>query len=68
MCYGYHRATKAVSIATPAYYADRVAERGAQYLYSTMHENVGSESEFNANSADWTSGVHARIADSQFWV
>ncbi|QDS74902.1 hypothetical protein FKW77_003864 [Venturia effusa] len=68
MCYGYHRATKAVSIATPAYYADRVAERGAQYLYSAMHENVGSESEFSASGADWTSGVHARIADSQFWV
>ncbi|KAE9975115.1 hypothetical protein BLS_002750 [Venturia inaequalis] len=68
MCYGYHRATKAVSIATPAYYADKVAERGAQYLYSAMHENVGSESEFSATGADWTSGVHARIADSQFWV
>lgn len=68
MCYGYYRATKAVSIATPAYYADRVAERGAQYLYTAMHENNCSESEFLATDADWTSGVHPRIADSQFWV
>lgn len=35
-CYNYARATKGVSYAAPAYYADRLCDRGNHYLHSYM--------------------------------
>jgi eukaryotic translation initiation factor 2C len=67
MCYGYHRATKAVSICTPAYYADRVAERGRAYLYRVMNDDIASVSSYDPDK-EWSGGVHVNLADSQFWV
>ncbi len=32
MCYNYAKATRAISYATPAYYADRLCDRGRVYL------------------------------------
>ncbi|KAF2420279.1 Piwi-domain-containing protein [Tothia fuscella] len=69
MCYGYHRATKAVSICTPAYYADLVAERGRAYLYRVMNDDISGASESSAGSStDWSGGVHANLKNTQFWV
>lgn len=67
MCYGFHRATKAVSICTPAYYADLVAERGRAYLYRIYNEDVGSVSSYESDR-DWTGGVHANLKNAQFWI
>jgi eukaryotic translation initiation factor 2C len=67
MCYGYHRATKAVSICTPAYYADLVAERGRTFLYRVMNDDGGSTASFDPDQ-EWTGGVHPNLAESQFWV
>jgi eukaryotic translation initiation factor 2C len=69
MCYGYHRATKAVSICTPAYYADLVAERGRAYLYRVMNEGSGAASVSSFDpTTEWAGGVHPNLATSQFWV
>lgn len=36
ICYMFGRATKAVSLASPAYYADLACERGRCYLYEML--------------------------------
>lgn len=69
MCYLFNRATKAVSICPPAYYADLLCERGRAYLYSTLAENHGSDSSvYDGANSEWTSGVHARIQDSTWYI
>ena len=69
MCYLFNRATKAVSICPPAYYADLLCERGRAYLYSTLAENHGTESSaFDEEEAEWTGGVHERLRDSTWYI
>lgn len=69
MCYLFNRATKAVSICPPAYYADLICERGRAYLYSTLNENQASgATAYNATTAEWNSGVHDRLKDKTFYV
>jgi len=69
ICYSFSRATKAVSICPPAYYADLICERGRMYLYSTLNENQSaSGSAYNAQTAEWTQGVHSRLTEKTFYV
>jgi eukaryotic translation initiation factor 2C len=69
LCYMFNRATKAVSICPPAYYADLLCERGRAYLFSTLAENHGSDSSvYGAGEAEWTSGVHPNIAESTWFI
>lgn len=69
MSYVYGRATKAVSICPPAYYADLVCERGRAYLYSTMQENnAGSGNEFNIETSEWKRGVHRNLENTMFYI
>lgn len=69
MCYLFNRATKAVSICPPAYYADLLCERGRMYLYSTLNENQSaSGSAYNSQTAEWTQGVHPKLTNSTFYV
>lgn len=69
MCYLFNRATKAVSICPPAYYADLICERGRMYLYSTLNENQStSGSAYNADRAEWTQGVHKKLEEKTFYV
>lgn len=70
LCYLFNRATKAVSICPPAYYADLLAERGRQYLHTAMNENHGSDtgSQYNASTADWTGGVHDKLANTTWYI
>ncbi|KAK5114408.1 hypothetical protein LTR85_010230 [Meristemomyces frigidus] len=69
MCYLFNRATKAVSICPPAYYADLLCERGRYYLHSTLNENHdgASSAGFDANE-NWTGGVHPRLAESTWYI
>lgn len=66
------RATKAVSLCPPAYYADLLCERGRAYLYKEFNarENatVSSDQEFDWNRAEWIKGVHPSIKDSMFYI
>lgn len=68
MCYLFNRATKAVSICPPAYYADLLCERGRAYLHSTLNENHGADSSVYDASEDWTGGVHPRLAESTWYI
>ncbi|KAI9821501.1 MAG: hypothetical protein M1832_003349 [Thelocarpon impressellum] len=74
LCYLFGRATKAVSICPPAYYADLLCERGRCYLHSVLNADSaasasgGSEAGFDASRADWVSGVHAALAESMFYI
>lgn len=68
LCYLFNRATKAVSICPPAYYADLLCERGRSYLFSTLAENHASDSSVFDGSNDWTGGVHARMRETTWYV
>ena len=66
LCYLYGRATKAVSVCTPAYYAHLVCERARCYLYGSL--NGDPTKSFDWNTAPWQSGVHSRLAGSMFYI
>ncbi|KAI7191262.1 Piwi-domain-containing protein [Hortaea werneckii] len=68
MCYLFNRATKAVSICPPAYYADLLCERGRSYLHSTLNEDHGTDSSVFDASEEWTGGVHPRLAESTWYI
>lgn len=70
LCYLYGRATKAVSICTPAYYADLVCERARCYLYDTFNSEAGSSAgaSFNIATARWSKGVHEDLKDTMFYI
>jgi eukaryotic translation initiation factor 2C len=80
--YLYGRATKAVSLIPPAYYADLACERGRCYLNDLMlvddkTSTVGSKSRdkdeektkvFNSAREAWGAGLHEDIRDSMFYM
>ncbi|KAG9961030.1 Piwi-domain-containing protein, partial [Aureobasidium melanogenum] len=69
LCYNFNRATKAVSICPPAYYADLICERGRMYLYSILNENRDADAvAYNAQTAGWTHGVHSNLREKTFYV
>ncbi len=73
LCYLFGRATKAVSICPPAYYADLVCERARCYLYEAFNDNdaattSGSSAVFDINAARWTKDVHPEMRDSMFYI
>ena len=69
LCYLFNRATKAVSICPPAYYADLICERGRAYLYSTLNQDESSDSSaYDVTNAGWTKGVHPNLAESTFYI
>ena len=66
-CHNYMRATKAVSYAGPAYYADRLCDRGAHYLrgYTSSPDNKGFEMndvEKRMEKRDGTKALAKRVA------
>lgn len=70
LCYLFNRATKAVSICPPAYYADLLAERGRAYLYSVLQESHGSDtaSAYSESSAEWDGTIHRDLKNSTWYV
>ena len=63
LSYLYERATKAVSYCPPAYYADRLCERGRCYLakYVSMRGRApGARFDPNAQDLPWSNGVHKK--------
>jgi len=66
MCYAYGRATKAVSICPPAYYADLVAAR-ARIHKSELFEDVqslASSEQANVSSRK----VHDNLKDTMYYI
>ncbi|AEO58979.1 hypothetical protein MYCTH_2306810 [Thermothelomyces thermophilus ATCC 42464] len=66
MCYAYGRATKAVSICPPAYYADLVAAR-ARIHKSELFENVQSLASSEQSSVSRRK-VHDRLKDTMYYI
>lgn len=63
LCYLYVRATMAVSVCPPAYYADLLCERGRCYLWEDFNagpKRQGDEDAFDANRAAWLRDVDER--------
>ena len=74
LCYTFGRATRAVSICTPAYYADILCERARCYLSnvfdSPSQSAAGSvvESEHEAEPSQEDLGVHENLKDTMFYI
>jgi hypothetical protein len=66
LCYLFNRATKAVSICPPAYYADLLCERGRSYLFTSLAEDNVSDS--SAFSGGWSAGVHPKLSETTWYV
>jgi hypothetical protein len=66
MCYAYGRATKAVSICPPAYYADLACAR------ARIHKNEFFDDNRTLNSQDHASisarKIHPNLKDTMYYV
>jgi hypothetical protein len=71
MCYAYGRATKAVSICPPAYYADLVAAR-ARIHKGELFDDTGSVSsnQMSSNRQDQIANrtVHPNLKDTMYYI
>ncbi|KAA8894528.1 ribonuclease H-like domain-containing protein [Sphaerosporella brunnea] len=84
ICYLFARATKAVSIVPPAYYADILCERGRCYINGLCNTAPGSSSASTAGSTKasdaekgqtmaeakklWGNGVHPDVKNTMFYL
>jgi hypothetical protein len=74
------RATKAVSLVSPAYYADVACERGRCYLRKLLQGQIGdgttASGSASTNEQDvmreaqalWRSGVSKNLKDTMFYL
>lgn len=68
LCYMHGRATRAVKVCMPAYYADLVCDRARQYL-SQVYDNPGNDGPENLPQAPVeTVRVHPDLRDSMFYI
>ncbi|KAK7736945.1 hypothetical protein SLS53_006700 [Cytospora paraplurivora] len=74
LCYTYSRATKAVSICTPAYHADILCERSRRYM-ADLFEGGSDEASTVAGSTGGVGGsdsegirIHDRLKNTMFYV
>ncbi|KAH9988006.1 ribonuclease H-like domain-containing protein [Xylariaceae sp. FL0662B] len=73
LCYVYGRSTTAVSICTPAYYADIVCERARCYLGS-LYNQPSTAAQSHASGSDTednpinTVGIHRKLIDTMFYI
>ncbi len=74
MCYTYGRATKAVSICTPVYYATILCKRARCYMSGVFNTPPVSSSSSTAASIEETAArneevrIHPRLKDSMFYI
>lgn len=70
LCYLFGRATKAVSICPPAYYADLLCTRARCYLGEVLDgsDAASSSAGFVQANARWVSGVHDDLKDTMFYI
>lgn len=79
LSYSFARATKAVSLVTPAYYADLACERGRCYLRKFLggvrdegetvsSSNVKEEVVYDRAVKEWANGVHNNIKNTMFYL
>ncbi|OAL73236.1 hypothetical protein A7D00_3011 [Trichophyton violaceum] len=68
MCYLFARATKAVSICPPAYYADLVCERARAYLNYFYDENLSQKSGSASVASAKHLQPHPNVIDTMFYM
>lgn len=68
LCYSYSRATKAVSICTPAYHADILCERARRYMADLFEGSSDDASSVGASSVAATVTVHAKLQNTMFYI
>jgi len=72
LCYMFGRATKAVSLCPPAYYADIVAERARCYLHDQfdpdMSDTASVTSTATSNASNSSITIHPNVADKMFYT
>jgi eukaryotic translation initiation factor 2C len=77
--YLFARATKAVSLVSPAYYADLACERGRCYLHKLLQGISDDNATVSTSSSDdkavfqeatkmWHDGVHEKLKDTMFYL
>jgi eukaryotic translation initiation factor 2C len=72
----FSRATKAVSLASPAYYADLACERGRCYIHKLLNgitrvntNHTNAEEQVYREAVDaWKGGPHDAIKDTMFYL
>ncbi|KAK3292597.1 ribonuclease H-like domain-containing protein [Chaetomium fimeti] len=67
MCYAYGRATKAVSICPPAYYADLVATR-ARIHKNELFDDSLSLASGGTNSSAFNRGIHDKLKNTMYYI
>lgn len=75
MCFNYARSTLGVSYATPAYYADRLCERGTMYLKAYTEDRETPDIDMSdaeksggpKGMADYNTRVAADVSNSPLW-
>lgn len=60
LCYLFGRATRAVSVCPPAYYADILCERGRCYIAKYINSRWPPGKVFDWDEAPWTRGVNPK--------
>ncbi|KAF2220482.1 Piwi domain-containing protein [Elsinoe ampelina] len=70
LCYLFNRATRAVSLCPPAYYADLLCERARCYLYHAYHEGAigATEETDDGGMGEWPGHLHRNIKDTTFYI
>ncbi|KAL8728397.1 MAG: hypothetical protein Q9166_005442 [cf. Caloplaca sp. 2 TL-2023] len=68
LSYLYGRATKAVSLCPPAYYADIMCERGNKYLAKYLNKQWPPGTEFSFDRSPWIRDVHKELQDTMFYI
>lgn len=71
LCFTYGRATKAVSICTPAYYADILCERARRYnadLFDGFSDTASTLSSALGQSLEGSVKVHERLRTTMFYI
>lgn len=73
LCYSYSRATKAVSLCTPAYHADILCERARRYLADVFEG--GSDAASTVAGSSTTGGIdlakfaiHPKLVNTMFYI
>lgn len=64
LCYTFARATRAVSVCPPAYYADLVCDRGRSYLQGVLKGDGSTP----FTDQEWKRDVHSALAESMFYI
>ncbi|KAF2874318.1 Piwi domain-containing protein [Massariosphaeria phaeospora] len=64
LCYTFARATRAVSVCPPAYYADILCERGRSYLHGVLK----GDGAVAFSNTEWQRDVHPDLAETMYYL